>query len=280
MHIITFDIEDWFLPWKPGALPPERWNSFESRVEQNVGHILELLGRHNQRATFFVLGWIAEKYPSLVRNIARAGHEIGFHSYGHQHLWMMQHEELAADFNHGLSVIQDLLGSKVLYYRAPFFSFNNQSQWAFEQIAAQGFVASSSTLAQNVLAGKKIPNEPFMLKKHGDTLHEFPLNRLNLFFYRLIFSGSGYFRIIPGFVLKTLFSCSKYNNTYFHPRDFDTAIPYSKRLSLLRNVFNTVGAKSTERKLAGLMGELHFMPLGEALEKLTSGGHDFPVLEI
>jgi peptidoglycan-N-acetylglucosamine deacetylase len=280
MHIITFDIEDWFLTWQPGVLPTEQWSGFESRVERNVENILELLGKHNQRATFFILGWVAEKHPSLVKKIAGAGHEIGFHSYGHQHLWMLQPEELADDFHRGLSAIENCLGTKVLFYRAPYFSFKKNAHWTFELITKQGFIASSSALACSKLNGKSIPNQPFLLKKNDTILHEFPLNRLNLIAYRLIFSGSGYFRVMPRGLLRALFRRSNYTNTYFHPRDFDMSVPYSKKLPLMRNVFNKVGAKSTEKKLDGLLGEVHFMTLGEALENLTSKGHFFPVLDI
>jgi polysaccharide deacetylase family protein (PEP-CTERM system associated) len=280
IHILTFDIEDWFLPWQPGALPADRWSGFENRVERNVENILKILGRHNQRATFFILGWVAEKYPSLVKKIAYAGHELGFHSYGHQHLWTMQPKELAGDFRRGLSAIESCLGTKVMFYRAPYFSFIRNTHWAFEIIAGQGFAASSSALAYSSLHGRRIPNEPFILKQNDTILHEFPLNRLHLGAYRLIFSGSGYFRVLPGGLLRALFRRSNYTNAYFHPRDFDRSIPYSNKLSLMRNLFNRVGAKSTEKKLHGLLDEIHFMTLGEAVEILTTNGHIFPVLKV
>jgi len=280
MHILTFDIEDWFLARKAGAVPSESWSNFESRVERNTESILELLDGHNQKATFFILGWIAQKYPALIRKIDASGHETGFHSNLHEHLWMMKPDQLANDFKDGLSAVENVIGKKVLFYRAPYFSFRGNSGWAFDIIQKNGFVATSSTLAYSKLENLVVPDKPFLLEKNGLTLYEFPLNRLNFPFVKPIFTGSGYFRTIPYPVLKKLFEESSYTNTYFHPRDFDKATPYSGQLSVARNFLNKIGSGTTMDKLEKIFAHLNFISLGDALKIIKKEKNEIPVLKL
>jgi peptidoglycan-N-acetylglucosamine deacetylase len=280
MHLLTFDIEDWYLARKSGAVPVETWNNFESRVERNTDIILEFLAGHNQKATFFILGWVAEKYPALVREIDAHGHEIGFHSNLHRHLWEMKPDEFQEDFKRGLTAIENALGKKALYYRAPYFSLKTNTGRIFDILIQHGIKASSSTLAFGSINEKLIPNQPFMFEKDGIQLPEFPLNRLSFFPAKTVFSGSGYFRILPYFILKQLFLNSKYSNTYFHPRDFDSGVPFSEKLSLVRNFLNRTGGKTTTGKLGKIFSTIQFTTLGQAAMEMIERKNKYPVIKL
>lgn len=269
MKILTFDIEEWFLSTNNKRNPPDTWLNFENRVEKNTAKILELLEVYNTRATFFILGWIAEQYPGLVSRIAEAGHEIGYHTYFHQSLSAFTKKAFREDLQRGMGLLEDLTGVRVTTFRAPFFALNSTNEWVYEVLLRQGINTSSSIKAAKIINGVKCGNNPIVMKHISDDFIEFPLSRVNLFFYHAAFSGGGYFRILPLNLLKKLFENQTYIMTYFHPRDFDTEIDYSRNLSLMRNLRNLAGAKSGVKKFEWLLANHRFLTIGMARKEVS-----------
>lgn len=253
MKILTFDIEEWFLSTSNKRNPPSTWPRFENRVERNTDAILEILGSKNVQATFFILGWIAEQYPDLINRIASAGHEIGYHTYFHQRLSEFTKDEFKADLIKGTDLLEQLIGKKVTAFRAPFFAMENSSSWVYETLAEHGILVSSSVKSGIVFGDIRFANKPEVLKKYGDGFVEFPLTRVNAVGSKVQFTGGGYFRILPPMLLKRLFRNQTYIMTYFHPRDFDHTLKYSRDISLMRNFRNLVGISSGIRKFEWLL---------------------------
>lgn len=282
MNILTFDIEDWYIIDNADWIGYQHWENLPARVESNIADILEVLAVHQTTATFFVLGWVAEKYPSLVKKIHNSGHEIGYHSYYHTLAENFTAQSFEEDLLKGIDLIRQITKSPVRYFRAPNFSVNCSSSFIYPILARNGIRVSSSVKAFRVINGVVIKNEPVNIATPYGAVLEMPLNRLRLPLERhvtdepsekhrsgklslpLPSSGSGLFRITPLFVLKSLFSESKYHMTYFHPRDFDPAPPQDPALSTLRNWMNRVNTTTTLPKLSSLLSRHHFTTLGEA----------------
>ena len=140
-NAFTVDLEDWFCSHNLlSAIRYEHWDRQESRVERNTYALLDLLRKHKTEATFFVLGWIADRFPGLVRAIYREGHEIASHGYAHRQLMGLRPEEFRADVEHSMTAIEGATGSRPNGYRAPAFSITEQTQWALAVLQQLGFV--------------------------------------------------------------------------------------------------------------------------------------------
>ena len=168
--VLSVDVEDYFhVEAFQTMYLPERWASFPSRVHANCERILELFANHGWRATFFVLGWVAEKDPALVRKISDAGHELACHSYAHRRVFSLQPEEFRSDLRRARGLIEDAAGVRVVGYRAPTFSILRRSIWAFEILADEGFLYDSSIFPiRHDLYG--YPEFPRFLQRTGANL--------------------------------------------------------------------------------------------------------------
>lgn len=269
MNILTFDIEEWFLTEDSRQFAPEEWTKFAPRLEHNTRCVLDLLDRHRQKAVFFLLGWVAEHYPTLVRDIAAAGHEIGYHSFYHHHNDQLAPQAFEEDLVRGLDLIEKITGCRPLYYRSPYFSMHGGNLWTVPILIKHGIVLSSSIRCQRGPSGQSLPDVPFKWAHKGQTLLEFPLPAGTLAGMRLPFAGSGYFRFLPGAVVQYLAQSRKYNMFYFHPRDFDQNPPQSRRLSPVRNLKNTWGTTRALAKLEKLLLRNRFITFGQAIEQLN-----------
>ncbi|MBW6499632.1 MAG: polysaccharide deacetylase family protein, partial [Bacteroidales bacterium] len=249
MNLLSFDIEEWFLTEDSLQFAPEEWHDFAPRLEQNTRNVLALLEKHRQPAVFFLLGWVAEQYPQLVRDIAAAGHEIGYHSFHHHHNDVLTPAAFEEDLIRGLELLEELTGKRPVYYRSPYFSMHAGNLWTIPILIRHGIKLSSSIRNLRGPAGQPLPDAPFQWEHEGQTLWEFPLAGARLAGLNIPFAGSGYFRLLPGTIVQHFVQSRHYNMLYFHPRDFDPDPPRSKRLSTLRNLKNTWG---TSRALAKL----------------------------
>jgi polysaccharide deacetylase family protein (PEP-CTERM system associated) len=269
MNILTFDIEDWFHILDNNSTRSElEWTRYPSRIHRNVDLIFKLLEPNNQKATFFCLGWIAEKYPEIVRKIVDNGHELGSHSYYHQLVYEMTPEGFKSDMKRTLNILEDLSGKKIKYYRAPGFSITDDSLWALEILSEFGIEADSSVFpSRHGHGGMPFLNEtsPFWIDYKGIRIKEFPLNYKRICGFKLIFSGGGYFRLIPLALLKNFTNSSEYLMSYFHPRDFDPEQPKLKELNPLRNFKSYVGLAGSQKKLEALLEDFSFVDLSEAI---------------
>ncbi len=264
MNILTFDIEEWFLGRDATRIALYDWEFLEPRVVASTETILKILDDHHQKASFFVLGWVAKKYPSLIEKIHSKGHHIGYHSFEHLVPLKQNPKDFEADLKKGLKLLQSICGENITSYRAPMFSFRNSVSSYLDILIDNGIETSSSFFAGIKTDVGYIPPHPFILETSKGKLLEFPLVRTNLFFFKLTYSGSGYMRILPYSVSKFFFESNLYNVAYFHPRDFDSNVPSHPNLGRIRNIFNSLGNKTTNSKLRHLLSDFAFISLNEA----------------
>lgn len=269
MNILTFDIEDWFhlLDHAPTD-QVAAWTGFESRIDRNLDLILELLSERSLNATFFCLGWMAEAHPTAVRRIVDAGHEIGSHSYAHELIYRQSRAEFEADLRRSLDILQDTTGQRIRAYRAPGFSLTSEVAWAFEVLMECGIEIDCSVFpAQRNHGGFQSfgAAEPVILTKADVELKAFPINLMRILGRSVIFTGGGYFRVLPYSVIVALMHRSRYVMTYFHPRDFDPDQPVLPGLPLKRRFMSYVGLETTHRKLRQLLSDFNFVDLDQAV---------------
>jgi peptidoglycan-N-acetylglucosamine deacetylase len=269
MNILTFDIEEWFHILDTGVSRDEAaWDSFESRIHENVDRILNVLAtRKDQRATFFCLGWIAKKYPDIIRKIHAEGYEIGSHTSTHQLVDELGHERFKTDVEDSMLRIEDIIGKKVTAFRAPGFSIGKNTPWAFECLTRLGIEFDCSVFPAAHGHGG-FPEfglaQPSIIKYQGIALKEFPINLFSVLGKNLVFSGGGYFRLVPYSLLSMLFKRSSYTMAYFHPRDFDASQKVIDGLSLARKFKSYYGLKAAFPKFERLLDEFTFTDVSGA----------------
>jgi polysaccharide deacetylase family protein (PEP-CTERM system associated) len=263
MKILTFDIEDWYN--HDDYSRDFKWDKYEVRIYRNIDKILSTLDKSNQKATFFCLGWIAEKHPKIIQKITKEGHHIGCHSYQHELATRFTKEEFKKDTYKAKCLIEDLIGKEVDAYRVPSFSITKNNLWCFEILAELGFKYDSSIFPyQHEFGGFPQLNiiEPFRIEVgNGMYLKEYPINIGKFIGRKIVFSGGGYFRIIPYQLIKNLMSKNFYIMSYFHPSDFDPEQPNLPHLPLLRQFKNKVALKGTYEKFENLLQDFAFASL-------------------
>ena len=245
-NALTIDVEDYF---QVSAFAPHiarsEWSQRECRVERNVNCILEMLAETDTKATFFTLGWIAERYPELVRHIVREGHELASHGYGHERASDQTEAAFFSDIQLAKIVLEDLVDSEVTGYRAPSFSIGSGNLWAFDCLARAGYRYSSSVYPiRHDHYG--MPDSPRFAYEVRPGLMEIPITTLRLFSRNLPSSGGGYFRLLPyawsRWMLSRVNSHEKQSGVfYFHPWEIDPGQPRIEGISSktrFRHYFN------------------------------------------
>ena len=228
VNALSFDIEDWFhLVEIEAVADPRKWPGLPSLVERETDRIVEAVSRANAKATFFVLGWIAERYPKLVRRIADAGHELGTHSYWHRRVDQLSPGEFRADLRQSIDTIEQAGGQKVCGFRAPSFSITPGAEWAFDVMHDAGLTYDASLFpAPRGHGGYPCPQQPHLFTKapSGRAMPELPMSVLRHGPAKLPFSGGGYLRVLPPAVIRHGFAHFHRRNlpvvVYLHPRDF------------------------------------------------------------
>ena len=268
MNILTFDIEDWFhILDNPFTKDVKQWNNFESRIHHNMNSIFEIISDSNVSATFFVVGWIAKKYPEIVRKISEKGFEVGSHTHLHQLAYNQSRKTFFNDVNTSVKILEDCIGAKVTCFRAPGFSIIDKNKWAFEVLSDLGITTDSSIFPAKRAHGgfANFPiTKPSLINLNGIIIKEFPINTHSLMGKRFIFSGGGYFRLLPYSLIKSLTKKSDYIMSYFHPRDFDYEQPMIPGLSIFRKFKSYVGLKQCRPKLEKWLNDFNFIDLKEA----------------
>jgi polysaccharide deacetylase family protein (PEP-CTERM system associated) len=275
-NALTVDVEDYYhvSAFEPYIRRAD-WEHHESRVVANTHRVLELFEKHEVRATFFVLGWVAERFPQLVRDISRHGHELGCHSYAHRLIYQMTPDEFHADLVRARDAIQEAAGMPVLSYRAPSFSITRQSLWALDILAEEGIRFDSSVFPvyHDRYGIPDAKPEVHRIDTPSGPLWEFPPSVIRLGPVNLPVSGGGYFRLYP--LVCTAWSLRRIHRRhgrpfvfYVHPWELDPQQPRLKLASRLSRFRHYVNLASTERKLDMLLSQFAFAPMGEVIKAI------------
>jgi len=266
MNILTFDIEDWYNC--DFISHDYDWDKYEVRIYEGVNRILEALESHQVKGTFFCLGWLAENHPEVIRSIHKAGHQVGAHSYQHCLATEQDKKTFYADTERTKKGLEDVIGAEVNAYRAPGFSVTQNNLWVLDQIYELGFRYDCSIFpAAHDYGG--FPDfghsAPSLLSlANGGVLKEFPINFAQVAGKNLVFSGGGFFRLFPYFLIKKWSKEADYLMSYFHPRDFDPGQPVMEDLPRLRKFKSYVGLKTSYNKLLKYLNDFEFVNLLEA----------------
>ncbi len=259
-NALTVDVEEWFhiLDYED-APDPERWDGLESRVALGTDRILGILANAGVRATFFFLGWVAERHPELARRVASAGHEIATHGHRHCLVYRGTKEQFREDARRAKRVLEDQTGVAVEGYRAAGFSITAQTPWAFDVLAEEGFRYDSSVFPMKRAHGgiEVARRRPFRISgPGGGSLWEFPIVPWDLGPLRLPFAGGGYFRLWPLALSRAAARAQNRDGVpvtwYVHPREVD---PEQPRLALpwRRRFKYYVGLSGAASKLVRLL---------------------------
>jgi len=262
INYFTADVEDWFHVLDlPGIPDVSIWEEYESRVEKNTHKLLELLNKHQVKATMFVLAWVAEKKKDLIREIHRQGHEIASHGSSHLLYYKVTKKEVTYDLEYAKKTLEDITGERVYGFRAPGFSVKKENAWVFDAIYEAGYIYDSSVFPAVRGHGgfSGLPLTPFIF---NSGLCEFPVGVVNLTGLKIPFGGGGYFRLFPLPLFEYL--AGRYTKKtgqgfvfYIHPREID---PDQPRMNMgLRRSFQTyVNIKHACNKLDQLLGNVPF----------------------
>ena len=273
-NALTFDVEDYYhVSAFEKHIDRAQWSQYESRVVNSTRRILKLLEKHRVRATFFVLGWVAEQSPQLVREIRDQGHEIGSHGYWHRLVYQISPEEFRADLVHARDVLQEITATPIRSYRAASFSITRQSLWALEILVEEGIRFDSSIYpVYHHRYGIPDANPAIhRIETPAGGLWEFPVSVLRIGRVNLPVSGGGYFRLYP--LDWTLRFLSKINQKhgrpfvfYVHPWELDPDQPRLKVGSRVARARHYLNLGRTEEKLEVLLKKFRFGRLSDVVE--------------
>ena len=269
LNALTVDVEDWFhildTPQSPSV---SQWDKLESRVERNVDIILSLFNEQGVQATFFWLGWVAERNKNIVRRCAEEGHEVASHGYAHVLAYQVGRDAFREDIRHGKRLIEDILGQEVKGFRAAGFGITDDSAWAFDEISDAGYQYDSSVFPSSRGHGgiRRAPMGRYIIDTATGPLVELPMSVVEVMGRRLSLFGGGYLRLFPLTLIR--WGIGKVHNAgfpliiYIHPREIDPSHPRLP-LSLGRRFKCYVGLNSTHRKLTWLCREFEFATMSE-----------------
>jgi polysaccharide deacetylase family protein (PEP-CTERM system associated) len=269
LNAMTVDVEDYFqVEALSRAVPRKDWDAIPSRVEIGVGRLLELFDRAQVKATFFVLGWIAERHPAMIRRIVESGHELASHGVQHDRADRQTRAEFRADVRRSKKMLEDLGGVAVKGYRAATFSIGASNLWTHDVLAEEGFAYSSSIypIAHDLYGMPDAPRAPF--RAGGKGLLEVPLTTLRCLGRNWPASGGGYFRLLPYAVSR--WSLGRVNARegraavfYLHPWEIDPGQPRVPGLSLKSGFRHYLNLARMERRLERLLGDFAWGAMDE-----------------
>jgi polysaccharide deacetylase family protein (PEP-CTERM system associated) len=282
--LLTVDLEDYFhVEAFADRIASSSWIGFPARVHANTVRILQILEEYNFRATFFVLGWVAEHDPELIREIVNAGHEIACHSYAHRMVHTLAPEEFRRDLRRARETIEEAAGTKVLGYRAPTFSIGRENQWALEILAEEGFLYDSSIfpIHHDLYGFPEAPRFAYRVDlKSQRKLFEVPMTTVRIAGSNWPVGGGGYLRLLP--MRYTRWAIQQIHEKehrpcilYFHPWEIDADQPRigGKWKSRLRHY---TGLRSMENRLRALLAGGRYGPMIDFVRQLDSSAETQP----
>lgn len=277
-HAMTVDVEDYFhVAAFAKVINPSDWHQWPSRVEANTDKLLQLFADHNLKITFFVLGWVAEKHPQLVKRICAQGHELASHGYSHQLVYRQTPDVFRAETAKSKQILEDLAQRPVTGYRAASYSITRKSLWALDVLAELGFTWDSSifpTRHDNYgIPGS--PEEPYkIITSKGAQLTEFPLTTAKVLGLSVPAAGGGYFRQYPYALSRWLFKRASQNQTrpqifYLHPWEIDPDQPRVPNANWFSNFRHYTNLKRCLPRLEQLLADFQFGTMSASLGSVT-----------
>jgi len=269
VNALTIDVEEHFQVHAfETVVDRSAWDRYPSRVVANTRRILRLLAEYDVQATFFVLGWVADRYPYLVKEIATSGHEVATHGYWHELIYRQTPAEFAADLRQSLEAIgRACVGLQPAGYRAPAFSITQQSLWALEILRDHSIIYDSSIFPLAAHDRYGINGANRFANMICDNLWEFPVSTIRMGKQNLPVAGGGYFRLFPlSITRRAIRSLNKQGHPaiiYLHPWEFDPDQPRIPDAPLLSRFRHYVNLDKTESRLQKLLNEFNFAPMCE-----------------
>ncbi len=270
--LLTVDLEDWFqVENLRDSIPRSSWENQESRIEKNVDKVLILLDEGNTKASFFCLGWVAERFPNLIKRVHSEGHEIACHGYSHDVVYNLGRDEFSSDLIKSKNILENIIGERVIGYRAPNFSITD---WAIDVLMENGFVYDSSLFPTMVntrygkLINYDIKDKPFLVLKKG--FYEFLLSCISFVGKNFPWAGGGYFRLLPYWIFKkgidSILEKKDFVTIYVHPWEFDPKQPRISGVKLQYRFRHYINLNKTEIKFAKLIKDFGFQPIRNFIE--------------
>jgi len=264
VNAMSVDVEDYFqVSAFEGHIARSEWDHLPSRVVRNTERILDLFQRRGVKATFFVLGWVAERYPVLVRRIIEDGHELASHGYSHVRVVHQQPAEFLEDVTRTKKILEDIAGSPVKGYRAASYSIGARSLWALDALAEADYQYSSSIypIYHDLYGMPEAPRFPF--RHRGNGLLEIPISTVRLFRYNLPCGGGGYFRLFPYRLSRWAIRHVNRRDGqtcvfYFHPWEIDPEQPRQTAIGLRARFRHYLNLERMESRVDRLLGDFHW----------------------
>jgi polysaccharide deacetylase family protein (PEP-CTERM system associated) len=278
MNAFTVDVEEYFqVEGFATVIENRHWDAYPRRSREQTKRVLDLLEAHQVRGTFFVLGWVAERDPGLVKSIHAAGHEIASHGFGHKMIGGMTPEEFREDVRVSKEVLEGITGSKIHGYRAPTFSILEKTAWAYDILLHEGYRYSSSVFPfwHDRYGWPGFGHSPRRMASNADgDLWEVPMSVGTVGPFKIPFGGGGYLRSYPLTLTKALFRrlerAGRHAVLYIHPWELDTGHPAVKA-PLLRRLRHYIGIPKLESKLLDLLQTKKFGTVSQLLEANRHG---------
>ena len=277
INAMTIDVEDYFhVSVFDGLVPREKWDQMESRVSANTDRLLQTFDEFGVKATFFVLGWVAERFGDLVRRISSAGHEIASHGYAHRLIYDQTASAFREDVRRAKSILEQATGLEVKGFRAPSYSVTPRTLWAIDILIEEGYAYDSSVfpIHHDRYGIPLSPRHPYVLSSHSGSLLEAPASTVRIGRFNFPVGGGGYFRLLP--YAWTRLGISRINVTerrpaifYLHPWEVDPGQPRLQAglVSRFRHYRNLA---ETETRLRALLRDFRFGPLWNMLTSLST----------
>ena len=274
INYLTIDVEDYFMVSAfSDVIRTHQWGNYETRIENNTLKVLDIIDKYSLKGTFFVLGWVAERYPAIVKEIDRRGHEVACHSYCHRLVYNMTWEEFREDTRKAKAIIEGVIGREVSGYRAPSYSITEKSLWALRILEEEGFIYDSSIfpIRHDRYGFPAYSRFPIMEETGGDgRILEIPLSTIKVFGENLPVGGGGYLRMYPlwltHYAIRELNENEKKSAVvYVHPWELDPDQPRmrGKRLSMFRHYVNL---GKTESRLESLFSTFKFQSIRDVCQ--------------
>lgn len=268
--ILSVDVEDWFHILVPGAPKLAAWDGLQSLVESNFMRMLEQFSMADVKATCFFLGWVAQRFPHLVKEAARQGHEIASHGYAHRLVFEMTAREFRDDAIRARCVIEDVIGRRVSGYRSAGFSANERTQWFFESLREAGYEYDSSVFPASRQHGGMVnaPRRPHCIQTQSGSIFEFPISVTDVCGRALCFFGGGYLRLFPYWLIRRMayrvMSDGRPVVFYIHPREIDPGHPRLP-MTIDRRFKSYVNLGTTKEKIHRILSEFPLTTFQEFL---------------